>query len=62
MPTSPLLPACYPMPDLTTNLRLWCPCHAVQYMITPTELVPTGLPVVPEPARSKRIEPLCTPA
>ena len=26
----------------------------VQYMVTPTELVPTGLPVVPEPARSEQ--------
>ena len=26
----------------------------MQYMITPTELVPNCLPVVPEPARSKQ--------
>lgn len=31
------------------------PFVPVQYMITPTELVPTGLPVVPEPARSEQL-------
>ena len=44
---------CCPSQLLTLRCYCCCCCNALQYMVQPTELVPTGLPVVPEPARSE---------